>query len=388
MSSRHEGLMTNILPVVVPPVIMEPPALELGLRHMRKGEKALIRCSSKYAYGPVGRKVVGWGGTVEIPPDAALEYEAEVKELYPQLALKEAPTAARVFECNLKKQHGNRFFHHQDWQRAVRCYQAGLKALDPGESEEDEEGYKDIIKMYCDISNNLAATLLKMQMPKEAQEACIKVIELDKDNVKALYRGGVAAMALHNFEEAEIALKEAFKLAPKDAGIKNAIQELKQRRSTYQKKEVAMYKQMSGFLLSKKKPDASSADTAELKESSSSDKDAAVTEESEAESQSAVDASPGEAESQSNPVWPNKEPKPSIKEPKPSKKDPKPKTADAPSSEAAEVEETPPAKGLSSEFLGWTIALLAIALPLLFFWDRISPILYASEEAETSGGEL
>lgn len=77
----------------------------------------------------------------------------------------------------------------------------------------------------------------------------MKVIEVDKDNVKALYRGGVAALRQDNFLEAELALKEAAKLAPKDKLIHAAVQELYRNRTQYIEKEKVMMKKMGGFLL-------------------------------------------------------------------------------------------------------------------------------------------
>jgi FK506-binding protein 4/5 len=171
--------------------------LELGLRHMRKGEKGFIRATSKYGFGPYGRKNVGFGGTVEVPGEADIEYEVEVTEIYPTFNPKEAPSVARLTEASLKKQLGNGFFHHEDYTRAIRCYQSAVKSLDPAEVDEEEEGeeaMKESIKMYCDISNNLAMALMKLERYKDACEVCVKVIELEPNNVKALYRGGVASM--------------------------------------------------------------------------------------------------------------------------------------------------------------------------------------------------
>ena len=86
----------------------------------------------------------------------------------------------------MKKFHGNGFFHHEDWTRAIRCYQTAIKALDPSEheEEEDKEVYRDLVKAYCEISNNLAAALLKLERYKDAKEVCVKVIENDPNNVK------------------------------------------------------------------------------------------------------------------------------------------------------------------------------------------------------------
>lgn len=164
---------------------------------MRKGEKALIHAKSKYGFGPFGRKNVGFGGEVEVPGDADIEYEAEVTEIYPTFNPKEAPTVTRLTEAGLKKQIGNGHFHHEDYNRAIRCYQSAVKSLDPAEVDEEEEGeeaMKEVIKVYCDISNNLAMALMKLERYKDACEVCVKVIELDPNNTKALYRGGMASM--------------------------------------------------------------------------------------------------------------------------------------------------------------------------------------------------
>ncbi len=134
------------------------PGLELGLRHMRKGEKGLVRCSAKYGFGPVGRPQVAPGAEVAVPADASLEYEIEVLDVLPPFSPKDCPTVVRVAEAELKKRHGNGFFHHLDYNRAIRCYQAGLKALDAeavDAEEETEEVYQAMVKMFCDISNNL-----------------------------------------------------------------------------------------------------------------------------------------------------------------------------------------------------------------------------------------
>lgn len=148
------------------------PALELGLRHMRKGEKGMVHAEAKYGFGPPGRPVVAPGAEVAVPPDAALEYEIEVIDILPPFNPKDAPLEARLGETELKKRHGNGFFHHKDYTRAIRCYQAGLKALDAesvdGE-EEDEEAYEAMVKMFCDVSNNLAAALIKLERWKDTK---------------------------------------------------------------------------------------------------------------------------------------------------------------------------------------------------------------------------
>lgn len=93
----------------------------------------------------------------------------QVTEVYPPFNPKEAPSEARLVEATLKKQLGNNFFHHEDWTRAIRCYQSAVKSLDPAEVDVEEEGeqvLRDVTKVYCDISNNLAMALMKLDRHK------------------------------------------------------------------------------------------------------------------------------------------------------------------------------------------------------------------------------
>lgn len=164
---------------------------------MRQGEKGLVRCTAKYGYGPIGRQNAAPGAEVAVPADAALEYEVVCLGIDPAFHPKDAPLAVRVAEAALKKRHGNGFFHHEDFHRAIRCYQAGIKALDADSVDPEEEGpeaYAALVKAFCDMSNNLAMALMRLERWKDAKEVCVKVIEVDKDNVKALYRGGLAAL--------------------------------------------------------------------------------------------------------------------------------------------------------------------------------------------------
>lgn len=226
-------------------------ALELGLRHLNRGAKALIFSSHKYAFGPYGTKNIGQGGTVAVPGEAEIEYEVEVLDILPTFSAKDEDLATRVAEAILKKRHGNVFFHQEDWPRAIRCYQSGVKALEVSEEDHGEEGFKDLVKVFGDISNNMATALFHMKNYKGAKEAAVKVIEVDPNNAKALYRGGMAALMQDNYEEAELALNEALKLAPTDPNIQKGIRELARLKKEYAKKEKAMYQTMAGFLLPK-----------------------------------------------------------------------------------------------------------------------------------------
>ena len=52
--------------------------LEIGLKTMSEGEKAILTINSKYAFGPAGNNYGFHGRGKPIPPNATLEFEIEV----------------------------------------------------------------------------------------------------------------------------------------------------------------------------------------------------------------------------------------------------------------------------------------------------------------------
>jgi tetratricopeptide (TPR) repeat protein len=158
------------------------PALELGLRHSRKGEKLTVYCSSRFGFGFTGRnyKETGNNNEVEkkqssipslgngelskegsprganssnapkpIPPNTDLEYEIEIlshrtekdlnsefREKY-ESALNELPSNDKndpdkkstilnriltLQSLTIRKESGNRWFSYGDYQRASKAY--------------------------------------------------------------------------------------------------------------------------------------------------------------------------------------------------------------------------------------------------------------------------
>lgn len=140
---------------------------------------------------------------------------------------------------------------------AARCYAASMKALEGifeaqegGEADEvPEEVRREALALAVNCGNNMAATQLKLGAPKQAEEACVSVLEMDPNNVKALYRAGFATMQQHRFDEAKMAFNRALEIDPGNKAVVKGLIELKAQVQAYKSKEAKIAQKMSQKLL-------------------------------------------------------------------------------------------------------------------------------------------
>jgi len=92
----------------------------------------------------------------------------------------------------------------------------------------------------------LCICCLKLERWGQAVENCSKVLEIDKENVKALFRKGTANAKLKNFEQALKDLNAATKLSPNDAAIKKELRLVNVQIKRQNEKEKKMYTKMFG----------------------------------------------------------------------------------------------------------------------------------------------
>ena len=150
-------------------------------------------------------------------------------------------------ETDLRRVCGNRWFSYGDFPKAGRSYAKGVKiaqnyfqnepeqepesecvvesgAVEEGKGEEGKKGKegKEIICArkseiarskeqlmiaYISCLNNLSACHLSMKEYVKTKEACVRVLEVEPDNVKALIRAAKASLALHEYDECALCLE-------------------------------------------------------------------------------------------------------------------------------------------------------------------------------------
>ncbi|XP_026580576.1 tetratricopeptide repeat protein 9C-like [Pseudonaja textilis] len=143
----------------------------------------------------------------------------------------------RLQQARTFKEEGNHCYKEGRFRDAVSRYHWALlqiKGLDPNmpfplqefmadkpAMTADQE--KELYTIRCDCYNNLAA-----------------------DNVKALYRAGVAFYHLGNYDKAQHYLLSATSRQPKDANVKRYLQLTKSQLSIYLQQEKQLYMGMFG----------------------------------------------------------------------------------------------------------------------------------------------
>ncbi|XP_025912120.1 tetratricopeptide repeat protein 9C [Apteryx rowi] len=76
---------------------------------------------------------------------------------------------------------------------------------------------------------------------ERVKEYSLKVLEQQPRNAKALYRAGVAAYHLCDYEQARRCLAQAAQLQPRDTSVKHYLELAESQLSAYRQKEKQLY---------------------------------------------------------------------------------------------------------------------------------------------------
>ncbi|KAJ7357632.1 hypothetical protein OS493_023761 [Desmophyllum pertusum] len=103
-----------------------------------------------------------------------------------------------------------------------------------------QKKYSKTLRCYL----NRAACKAKLGDHSGAVADCNEVLDVDANNVKALYRRGQANTNMNDFEQAMVDLQAAAKLEPNDRNIKSEIARLKKLMDEQRKKEKQIYSKL------------------------------------------------------------------------------------------------------------------------------------------------
>lgn len=102
----------------------------------------------------------------------------------------------------------------------------------------------DIMSLRVLLCNNIASCHLKYKNYSHVIEMCNKVLFVEQNNIKALFRRAVAYMETQEFEEAKEDLNRVQQLEPENAAAREKQRELKQRQGRIDAKLAAAMKKM------------------------------------------------------------------------------------------------------------------------------------------------
>jgi len=211
------------------------PGLDVALLTMNEGEKALIKVTAKYGYGAHDNPHGFHGCGTLIPGNSTLTFDLELMDVDDTKG-----TDPLVVATNLKTQ-GNASYKNENFFRAVVKYNKALSTL-PSIENPTKEQEKEIGELTSACNLNIAACLLQTKDYRGVIECCKKVLELDKNNVKALFRLGKAQAALNEDNPLETLLKAAKIQNSKE--IQDEIKAVKQQLAKQENKDKRVYSQM------------------------------------------------------------------------------------------------------------------------------------------------
>jgi len=178
------------------------------------------------------------------------------------------------------KNAGNFFYKGKNYQKAVQKYKKSCRYIEHlrtcmGATEDPEEGTLDpkvgsflrapeegnkfqgkdknwmskfvkdqIRKVQVPCHLNIAAAKIAEKKWDDAKIECDKVLEIQEENAKALFRRGQCHLGTKDYDLAMVDLLRAQELEPKDKGILQEIAKTKKAKLMYEQKEKQMYSKM------------------------------------------------------------------------------------------------------------------------------------------------
>ncbi|GAB1602645.1 inactive peptidyl-prolyl cis-trans isomerase FKBP6-like [Argonauta hians] len=225
------------------------PGWVVAINTMQVGEVSRFLISPEYGFGAFGcppriPKAVTALFEIELltyVEDTGIEYyflmtEEEKSQIQFEQILKIA---------NMEKSYGTEFFKAKKVRKSYNKYRMALTVLDEYVTCNSEEE-RQVGELRVLLLLNLSLCCLRLNHPTRALTYCNKVLNVDRNNAKALYRLGQAYQSLGQFKEAASSLKLAQKLRPTDYNISRQLQSLHNDVIQYKKEEKAMYQRMVG----------------------------------------------------------------------------------------------------------------------------------------------
>jgi len=156
------------------------------------------------------------------------------------------------------------FTREKNYQKAVQKYKKSCRYIEHlrtcmGATEDPEEGNKfqgkdknwmskfvkdQIRKVEVPCCLNIAAAQIAEKKWDDALIECDKVLEIQEENAKALFRRGQCHLGKTDYDLAMVDLSRALELEPKDKGILQEIAKTKKAKLMYEQKEKQMYSKM------------------------------------------------------------------------------------------------------------------------------------------------
>lgn len=224
--------------------------LEICLKSMKKGAIVEAKIEPKYAYGSSGNP------TLNIPPNARLSYTIELVDFTKRKEPWAMSSPERIEQSTLAKNQGNEFLAQGRTSMAIKRYKYSLTLLESANYTESEKVESN--KLTVASNANLAMVYLKLASSNAQQQSqaqlqklytdavgcCNKVLDIEHNNIKALYRRAVANTHLKEYEIAKRDLVQLLSLDPENSDAKRAMATLESKIKIQDAKDRSLYAKM------------------------------------------------------------------------------------------------------------------------------------------------
>lgn len=184
--------------------------VQTALLHFGKDETSRLIIQPRYAFGAAGRKE--W----DIPPNATVEYTVTLNSFEKDLKSWKLNEEESLEQAKLYKEKGTNFFGKDKYELAIKIYKKSNSFLSNCNNDESQ-------KLKAAVFLNIALCYQKMNDQFEVKNSCNTVLEIDPNNIKALYRRGTSCL---KSGETDAALTDFSKIKELEPTNKAAISQI------------------------------------------------------------------------------------------------------------------------------------------------------------------
>ncbi|KAL6257206.1 hypothetical protein P5V15_012134 [Pogonomyrmex californicus] len=192
--------------------------VEIALQRFLSGEKSRLLIKSKYAFKEQGNP------DYNIPPNADVEYEVELQNFEKETSIWSMKASEKIEQARMQKEKATKYLTSDKIQLAIKVLPKVHKYLNvAADFENDPDLKKERDNLLIATHLNLALCYQKIDEPYLAKNECIKALEVDPLNEKALFRKGLANIRLGSPEVAIKDFQEVLKIQPKNTAASKQI---------------------------------------------------------------------------------------------------------------------------------------------------------------------
>ncbi|XP_073977060.1 peptidyl-prolyl cis-trans isomerase FKBP4-like isoform X2 [Rhodnius prolixus] len=214
-----------------------PPGVEKALESFVRGETSKLELKPKYGFGDIGHEKFG------IPPGASLVYTVTLKKYDQPKDSWMMSSHEKLDEAKNLKEKGTKYFKAEKFDLALKMYKKVLEFIE-SDAGFEEELLADRSTVLLATNLNIAMCHLKLKHFTEAKKSCDVALDLDANNLKALFRRGQALLQMCEPSLARKDFEKVVALEPTNKAAAAQISVCTQRQRELHSKEKIMYANM------------------------------------------------------------------------------------------------------------------------------------------------